>query len=146
MIRGMKELGAYIARTREQRGFRTQTAFAEAIGKPQTVVSRIERGAAKVLPPPEDLRLIADGLQVPVAKLLEVAGYLDPVQSPTEGYTVPAGDPRMEILLLLDGASDDEVEGVLRVLRPVLDMVQRSDIQSPKATTQPRSRSTRDAS
>lgn len=141
----MRRLGKLVEETMNARNMAAYE-LARKIGKYPSWVSRFLSGDVRNLPDVATVRAISEALRLPLPKMLEAAGYLDPVQSPTEGYTVPAGDPRMEILLLLDGASDDEVEGVLRVLRPVLDMVQRSDIQSPKAATQPRSRSTREAS
>lgn len=129
MIGAMNELGSYIAAMRERRGYRTQTALAEAIGKPQTFVSRIERGTAKVLPEPDDLRLIARALNVPMAELLRAAGYLDP-DDDTDTITIPADDRRAAILDVLDGATDQELMKALLILEITVDAARGQDAQS----------------
>lgn len=141
----MKAFGDLIRRARERRGMRADE-LAPLLGMGGSTLSNIENGHRKSIPEPELVDRLHEALGIPKERMLQTLGYLDPQQPTVDGVTLPAGDPRIEFITLLEGASDAEVEGVLRVLRPVLDMVQRSDIQSPKAATQPRSRSTRDAS
>lgn len=71
----MKEMGTYIQERRAEAGYLTQKAFADALGKDQSWVSRLERGVAKELPTPEDMALISSVLHVPVENLLAAAGY-----------------------------------------------------------------------
>lgn len=73
--RGMNELGRFIASRRAIAGFQSQVELANAMGKPQTWVSRLERGAAKELPPPEDVALLAEHLRVSPAEIIAAAGY-----------------------------------------------------------------------
>ncbi|HVL22469.1 MAG TPA: helix-turn-helix transcriptional regulator [Thermomicrobiales bacterium] len=116
----MTELGRLIATARARRGYTTQQAFADALGKTPTFVSRLERGAAKEMPSPEDVRLIARVVGLPVARLLEAAGYLDPAAPTGDVRTVPGDDPRAVVLDLLDGLTDQQVAGIVNALRPIL--------------------------
>ena len=79
----MDDFGRFLASRREAAGYRSQTAFAEAIGKGSSWVSRLERGAAKELPPPEDVALLARHLGVTQAELVSSAGY--DIETGTEG-------------------------------------------------------------
>lgn len=80
---GMKTFGEFLAARRVAAGYRSQTEFATAIGKGSSWVSRLERGAAKELPPPEDVELLAKHLSVSQAELIAAAGY--DVETGTEG-------------------------------------------------------------
>lgn len=71
----MDDFGKFLANRREAAGYRSQTAFAEALGKGPSWVSRLERGAAKELPPPEDVALLSHHLGVSQAELVAAAGY-----------------------------------------------------------------------
>lgn len=82
---GMKTFGEFLAARRVAAGYRSQTEFATAIGKGSSWVSRLERGAAKELPPPEDVALLAKHLNVSQAELIAAAGY--DVETGTEGDT-----------------------------------------------------------
>lgn len=131
----MRRLGKLVEETMNARNMAAYE-LARKIGKYPSWVSRFLSGDVRNLPDVATVRAISEALRLPLPKMLEAAGYLDPVQSPTEGYTVPAGDPRLEILLLLEGQSDEDVEGVLRVLRPMIDMVTNRAAQSPATTSQ----------
>lgn len=131
----MKAFGDLIRRARERRGMRADE-LAPLLGMGGSTLSNIENGHRKSIPDPDLVDRIHAALGIPKERMLQTLGYLDPVQSPTEGYTVPAGDPRMEILLLLDGASDDDVEAVLQFVRPAVDVVTNRRAQSPPTTSQ----------
>ncbi len=68
-------MGNFIATSRISAGFQSQMELANAIGKSQNWVSRIERGAAKELPPPEDVLALSKALRVSSADILAAAGY-----------------------------------------------------------------------
>ncbi len=75
----MKELGNLIRRTRERAGYRTQKAFADAWGKDQSFVSKVENGLAKEMLPPNDVHVLHDLLGLPIADMVSAAGYrIDP--------------------------------------------------------------------
>lgn len=81
----MDNFGDFLASRREAAGYRSQTAFANAIGKGASWVSRLERGAAKELPPPEDVALLAKSLNLSSAELIAAAGY--DIETGNEGDT-----------------------------------------------------------
>jgi transcriptional regulator with XRE-family HTH domain len=62
-----KELGSRLQALRKQKGF-TQESFAEAVGLGRSYLAEIEMGRRN--PTLDSLKLIADGLQVPLSKLL----------------------------------------------------------------------------
>lgn len=116
----MQVLGDVIRRGREQRGW-NQRDLAGRLGWDNSRLSRIERGAMKELPTPEDMHALADVLGVPEARLLEAAGYRvaddDP---PGDTLTLPAADPRAELVALLAGAPDDAVRTITATVRTLL--------------------------
>ena len=82
-------LGSFVITARKRAGYDTQKAFAEAIGRDQAWVSRLERGVGKETPPPEDMALLAQVLYVSQHELLAAAGYtLD--EGPKEDHPIIA--------------------------------------------------------
>lgn len=71
----MNMLGNFVITARKRAGYDTQKAFAEAVGRDQAWVSRLERGVGKETPPPEDVALLAKVLHVSQLELLAAAGY-----------------------------------------------------------------------
>lgn len=71
----MKELGELVRTHRENAGIYNQRDFSLAIGKAQSWVSRLESGALKETPAPEDMRLITNVLGLPAVDMLRAAGY-----------------------------------------------------------------------
>lgn len=68
-------LGRAIRARREQLGL-SQEELADRLGRSQSLVSRLERGAAD-WPDPAMFRALAAALELPPAELLEAAGYLE---------------------------------------------------------------------
>lgn len=116
----MYALGDLIRITREQRGW-NQRDLAERLGWDNSRLSRLEKGVAKVLPPPGEMHALADVLGVPEARLLEAAGYRvagdDP---PGDTLTLPAADPRAALVALLAGVPDDAVRTITATVRTLL--------------------------
>lgn len=112
----MNDFGRFLAARREAAGYRSQTAFAEAIGKGSSWVSRLERGAAKELPPPEDVALLARHLGVSQAELVSAAGY--DIETGTEGESEAVSAVRA----ILEGRNftDDEVAHLVSIVRTMV--------------------------
>ena len=72
---GMNRLGALVRRHRELAGYRTQKAFADAWGKDQSFVSKVENGQAKETLSPADMHRLRDLIGVQVLDLLAASGY-----------------------------------------------------------------------
>ena len=71
----MKDLGNFLAERRVAAGYRSQVEMSSVLGKGSSWLSRLERGAAKELPPPEDVALLAKTLHVSQAEIIAAAGY-----------------------------------------------------------------------
>ena len=106
----MKELGELVARLRSQRGYKTQKAFAQAVGKDSSWASRLEDGSQKVTPDPDLLARMSDVLGVPQVELLLAAGYDVAEHEETEVITVFRDDPRAHLLMSVLDMPDEEVE------------------------------------
>lgn len=70
----MDELGALIKQARDAHGL-TGLQLARDIGKVPSFVSRLETGAMKDLPSPEDLHALSRVLGIPVSDMVRAAGY-----------------------------------------------------------------------
>lgn len=76
----MNRLGGLIRSKRERAGLRAYDVAAR-IGKQPSYITRLETGATKTLPPPEELAGIGDALGLSMAEMIEAAGY--PVSAPS---------------------------------------------------------------
>lgn len=116
----MKDLGTYIQQHRIEAGYATQRAFADALGKDQSWVSRIERGVGKELPPPEDIELLASALHVTPHELFIAAGYrLD---------NAPAPDAPVvrSLRAILEGKdfTDKQVQSIVTMVRTMVEAME----------------------
>lgn len=132
----MDALGRLLKQERIRQGY-TQETLAAAMGKGQGFVSRLERGATKELPTPEDLRLIERALGIPKRRMLEVAGYLDPVElaAKPDVLTLPVDDPRAELVTLLQGYPAPALNVIVATVREIAPAIRKnmtglSDTQS----------------
>ncbi|HEU5156155.1 MAG TPA: helix-turn-helix transcriptional regulator [Streptosporangiaceae bacterium] len=75
------QLGNYLKRLREERGLSIR-GLARQAGIHDTGLVRIERGDIRT-PRPEKLRRLAMALEVPLADLLAMAGYVVPYDLPS---------------------------------------------------------------
>jgi transcriptional regulator with XRE-family HTH domain len=131
----MDRLGRLVKTTRTRRGYATQTALAAAMGKSPSFVSRIERGAAKELPPPEDLQVIGSALGLSMRTMLEVTGYLEPVEvnGTPDVITIPVDDPRAELVTLLTGYPALALNVILATVREIAPAIR--DNMAPQSDT-----------
>lgn len=123
----MDALGRLLKQERVRQGH-TQETLAAALGKGQGFVSRMERGATKELPPPEDLALIEKVLGIPKRRMLEVAGYLDPVELTTkpDTLTLPIDDPRAELVRLLEGYPTAALNVITATVREIAPPIRKN--------------------
>lgn len=70
-----KELGMYLAKIREESGFKSQRKLAEKSGISSATLSRIESGIQKPLP--ETLHTLSKYLNVTYEELMKKAGYVE---------------------------------------------------------------------
>jgi transcriptional regulator with XRE-family HTH domain len=107
----MKTLGRLITESRTRRGIATQKALAEALRKDQSWVSRLETGAMKDTPSPEDMDALSRTLRLPVREMLQAVGYA--LDEPQFSDAFPADDPRAEVVRRLRLLDDQDVASVL---------------------------------
>ena len=109
----MKELGTFIESRRIAAGYNSQTALADAMGKGSSWVSRLERGAAKELPPPEDVALLSRFLGVSSAEIIAAAGY--------DVVTGREGDsPAIAALRPVLDSYDGDVDQLVRIIQGIV--------------------------
>jgi transcriptional regulator with XRE-family HTH domain len=90
-------VGTAIRRRRDELGI-SQGTLAERVGKDQPFISEIERRTTPgYLPAPELLNDIAKALQMPVATLLNAAGYLPDEDAPDVPQPDPLADPTTRV-------------------------------------------------
>ncbi len=98
-------LGRYIAESRNKLRL-TQKEVAEKVNRAESTVANWESGHQKV--PPDMLPALAKALQISTVRLYELAGVL-------------AELPGSEIVKLLDGLPQEEIDRVERMLRAYLE-------------------------
>lgn len=118
LMTGMAEFGALIKRAREQRGL-TGVELAHRIGRQHSFVVRYEKGQPSNLPDPHDFNAFARELGLSKTAMLEAAGYLDP-EPASDVLTIPADDPRADLLRMLDGETDVSPHGMRHVAATLL--------------------------
>jgi transcriptional regulator with XRE-family HTH domain len=111
----LMSLGDFLKRQYEQRGWSQRQAAAEW-GVPLTTLNGLVNNES--LPNLPTLRKLADALQVSIVRLLEIAGFLDPQDTPGAG-DVPAPIRRLtdEDRALIDSMSVEELEQLLDFVR-----------------------------
>ena len=112
-------MGTFIEDRRMAAGYRSQTALADAMGKGSSWVSRLERGAAKELPPPEDVALLSKFLGVSPAEIIAAAGY--DIETGHEGDSpeVAALRPTLEAANL----NSNQIRMLVRHVKSTIDML-----------------------
>lgn len=128
----MKDLGEALLRRREQLGL-TQRQFGDRIGKDPAYISRLEQGRAKETPAPEVLRAIQGVLGLSEAQMLAMVGYAvgEPIPE-GDVVTVPADDPRADLLRLLEGETDEAVRNVAGLIGAAKRLSSSSIIPAPQ--------------
>jgi transcriptional regulator with XRE-family HTH domain len=111
----LMSLGDFLKRQYEQRGWSQRQAATEW-GVPLTTLNGLVNNES--LPNLPTLRKLADALQVSIVRLLEIAGFLDPQDTPGAG-DVPAPIRRLtdEDRALIDSMSVEELEQLLDFVR-----------------------------
>lgn len=113
-------MGTFIQDRRAEVGYSTQKAFADALGKDQSWVSRLERGVVKELPPPEDVALLSSLLHVPVEEIVAAAGYPIGVPMPDEPDVIRALRPILESREL----TERQVQQLATIVRNMVEMME----------------------
>ncbi len=108
----MKELGLLIKRRRETAGYTNQREFADLLGKAQSWVSRLESGATKETPSPEDMAVISQALGLSVLEMLQAAGYDITTGNEGESAALKTVRPILESAEL----SQEQIDGLRRIL------------------------------
>lgn len=96
--------GAHIASLREARGL-TQEVLAERSGLSEATIRRVEISSKS--PSFNTLRRLAAGLDIQLGTLFDA-------------YDLGARNPSRELIDLLAGRSDDEIDMIVRIARSVL--------------------------
>jgi transcriptional regulator with XRE-family HTH domain len=119
-------LGRYVQARRSALGLRAEEVGA-AVGKSQSWISRLETGAQKTFPEPEEIAGLAAVLQITPRELLEAAGYLPADESGDQAMVNPfaVDDPRWALVEALKGAVLDEQQ-VTAVTGVVMAMAEKS--------------------
>lgn len=76
LLGSMTDTLAEMVRRRRKEMRLTQTALAERSGVKQGIISRIETGAYKEIPPPEVLTALSRELHIPVIQMLKAIGFV----------------------------------------------------------------------
>lgn len=112
----MKDYGALVKQRREAAGM-TIEELSRALGRPNSFVWRIEQGKNANPPDPETTRQIWRVLSIPLRTQLIQLGYLDPdAPEPGVAYAVPDGSVRADLLRMLEGVTDADLENIKMVL------------------------------
>jgi transcriptional regulator with XRE-family HTH domain len=108
-------LGAFLRRELDGRGW-TQRQASEQLEIPFTTLNNLLHGRNE--PDLKTLRKLADGLKISIVRLLEIAGFLDPRETPGAG-DMPAPIRRLtdEDRALIDSMSVEELEQLLDFVR-----------------------------
>lgn len=116
----MNKLGEYIQKLRTEAGYGSQKAFADAVGKDPSWVSRLERGVGKETPPPEDIDLLASALHVTQQDLLIAAGYSLDAPKQTDPPVVRS------VRAILEGKefTDKQIQQLATMVRGMVEMME----------------------
>lgn len=116
----MKTLGKLVRERRESAGYKNQRDFADALGRAQSWVSRLEADRMMAAPGPEELRAIAKIIPVSVAEMLAAMGY--DIETGSEGDSPAVSAVRA----ILEGRdfTDRQVDQLTRGLRNMIEMLE----------------------
>ena len=113
---GMTEFGALLKQRREQLNLRIEDVAA-SVGRPTSFVWRLEGGKNANPPDAVDFMALANALSLQPRTMLEALGYLLPEdQEPGVAYVVYEGDPRVEMLKVLEGLVSEDVSVLTQAL------------------------------
>lgn len=114
---GLQEFGALIKRARDAKGL-TQAAAGQLLGRPHTFLVRLERGENSNPPDPQTFHDLGKLLGLSPREMLESLGYLFPeAQEPGVAYVIREGDPRVEVLAMLEDASPAKLETIRQLVK-----------------------------
>ncbi|WP_254475889.1 helix-turn-helix domain-containing protein [Brevibacillus sp. HB1.4B] len=112
----LKEFGVFFARIREKSGYRSQRELADVSGVSHSTINRIEAGTHKTKH--ETLKVLAAYLKgVTYEELLEKAGILEDIPSPTSKKDKPLSEYESLFFYELDKLSEEDKKKALEHVR-----------------------------